>query len=367
MTQVIRFDRGQLRKPQRQSGTLVVEGHAARVHRPGDPLRYAHGDEYRDRAELQRIVDQLPGVPVTIPHPPGLIRDGAKARVVGRVDAAWIDGEHAAVRMTVTDASAARSIDDGTRELSLGYACGVRADGHQDDTEVDHLAIVERARCGATCSLRTDERLDCSSTCACQIDRSHAVGELGHNERETMADEKTDKQRADELETTVTTLTGEVKRLEGLIAANATAAETSALRKEKARADAADENVRKLEAKFDANVRARVALVTQATTVMGREFRMDDLSDRQIHEAVIKRLDASVNVGSENDDQVRGRFNTLLTLAARNVESQARVAEILGRTTETARKDDSESYESIENNRWKKTLSNGRATAAEGR
>lgn len=364
----VRFDRGSLKRPERKGGALVVEGYTARTHKPGDPLRYAHGDEYRDLAELKRIVEQLPGKPVVLPHPPKLIKRGAKPRIVGRVDAAWIDGESAAVRLHITDAAAARDLeaardraDESAKpQLSLGYEVDVDARSYQRDTDVDHVAIVGSARCGDKCSLRTDERMDCSATCACQLVPSQ--GEEG-----IMADQKTDKQRADELETTVETLNQRIKTLEADIAAGAQAAETEALRKEKERADAADDKLRKVEQRYQADVRARVTLVAQASAVLGREVRLDDMTDRQIHETVIKRLDASVNVSSENDDQVRGRYNTLLALASRNAESQARVAEILGRGNEEQQRKDhaAESFEDHEKNRWKNTLKNGR-TAAEG-
>lgn len=365
MKQVVRVDRGSLSRPQRRDGALFVEGHAARVHGPSDPLRYKHGDEYRDVAELRRIAAQLPGKPVTLPHPPGLIMHGAVPRVVGRVDEAWLDGDHVAVRLRIDAAEAASAIESGTKELSLGYATDVDAAKFQRETDVDHLAIISMARCGRTCSLRVDDvRLDCAETCACstEIDQSEHA-----RESVRMAD-KTDKQRADELETTVATLTDEVKRLEGLIAAGATAAETEAIRKEKQRADAAEEKVRELDAAYQAGVRARSKLLLEASTQLGATFRMDDLTERQIHEAVIKRLDASVNTSGENDDQVRGRYQTLLALAARNVESQQRVAEILGREnrTDAHRAEREESYEDHEKNRWKTTLKNGRA-AAEGR
>lgn len=364
MTLVVRIDRGPLQRPTRAGKALVIEGHAARVHRPGDPLRYAHGDEYRDAAELRRIVEKLPGTPVTLPHPPGLIRDGAVGRVVGRVDSAWVDGEHAAVRLTVLDESAARAVEAGTKELSLGYACGIRTDGHQIETEVDHLAIVEKARCGATCSLRTDARLDCSATCACaQIDPTNRVMESG-----TMADEKkTDKQRADELDTANATLTAEVKRLEGIIAAGAQAAESDKVKELQTKLDEANAKIQRFDEALEKRSDALATLRLEAMRHLDAKTRLDGMTERQVHELVIKRLDASVNVASENDDQVRGRYNTLVALASRNVESQARVAEILGKVSTEAQRKDTESYEEIENNRWKKTLQRGRAAAQEGR
>lgn len=132
-------------------GSLVVDGVVGRAHAPGDPLVYASGPEYRDLSEVRSIVAQLVGKPVRLGH------DGA---VVGRIDKAWLDGDRAVARMTITDASAQDAIAAGTKELSLGYACDVDARGYQHNIKIDHLAVVDTARCGAVCSLRVD-------TCTC--------------------------------------------------------------------------------------------------------------------------------------------------------------------------------------------------------
>lgn len=354
----VRFDRGPLKRPERKGGALVIEGYAARVHKPGDPLKYAHGDEYRDQSELKRIVDQLPGLPVTLPHPPGLIKTGARARVVGRIDTAWIDGEKAGVRLSITDTAVEREIDEGTKELSLGYAVRVDDAGYQRDSEPDHLAIISSARCGSTCSLRTDDRLDCSATCSCRVSAT---------EGNSMS-QKTDKQRADELETTVETLNARIKTLEGDLTAGAQAAESDKVKELQTKLDEANAKIQRFDESLETRADARAALRGEARRHLGAEFRLDGMTDRQIHEAVIKRLDASVNASSENDDQVRGRYNTLTALAARNAESQARVGEILGRTTENptkAGRADEESYDSMCRDAWKQNDS--RARAAGGR
>jgi hypothetical protein len=357
----LRFDRGVLQRPVRKDGTLVLEGHAARVHRPGDPLRYPHGNEYRDDGELRALVGQLKGIPVTLGHPRGLISEGAPARVVGRVDAAWLDGEHAAVTATITDRNAIDEIMAGTKELSLGYSTDVDGAGYQRGSRADHLAVVSSARCGASCSLRTDENTACACGCSGEIDRAGSRGESVR-----MA-EKTDKQRADELETTVATLNAEVKRLEALIASGAHAAESEALRAAVARADAAEAKVAQLDEVLEKRADERAKLRTEAAAFVGAAVRLDGMTERQIHEVVIKRLDASLNIASENDDQVRGRYNTLTALATRNAESQRHISQVLSRTAATERKDDAPSHEDVENSRWKKTLSKGRDAAAEGR
>jgi len=61
---------------------IVFEGRVARVHGDGDPLSYPTGPEYRTAEELARIVEQLPGTPVTMLHPDDLVNVDPKARIV---------------------------------------------------------------------------------------------------------------------------------------------------------------------------------------------------------------------------------------------------------------------------------------------
>lgn len=357
----IRYDRGQLQRPVRRDGALVIEGHAARVHRPGDPLRYAHGDEYRDVGELARIAEQLPGKPVTLRHPNGLIVNGATAHIIGRVDAAWLDGEHVAVRVSVTHHDGIADIESGTKELSLGYGTDVDATGYQRGTEVDHLAVVPAARCGGTCSLRVDDSKADSCGCNRQIDQH----DQSHDH--AFMPDKTDQERADELAGENKQLKARIVELEGLVTSGAQAAETEAVKKEKARADEAEAKVQRFDETFNAAVRARAKLEREALGVLGVTTRLDDMSERAIHEAVVKRLDATADVKAPSDAELRGQFNALLALAGRNAESQARVGEILARTTQPqAPRADEESYDSMMRNAWKKNL-NGRQGAAEGR
>lgn len=135
------------------------------MHGPNDGLTYKWGVELRDASELARIAAALNGTarkPVAVrhdgflDHPIALLKYGAPHKVIGAVYGARIDGDHVIANVFITDADALRKIDAGTHELSLGYTCRTDSSGYQRDSEVDHLAIVERARCGATCALRTD-------------------------------------------------------------------------------------------------------------------------------------------------------------------------------------------------------------------
>ncbi len=149
------------------TGARVFSGVAARVQPVGDGLQYPTGPEYRDRAGLEELCKQLPGKPVTLNHPDGLVSRGAPARVIGRILSARLDGDLAHVEIEVHDEAAARAIEQGLNELSVGYECKLDADRFQRNIIVDHLAVVPRARCGPTCHLdhAHDDALGASQGC----------------------------------------------------------------------------------------------------------------------------------------------------------------------------------------------------------
>lgn len=131
----------------------VFEGRCAKTHGPRDPLVYSYGNDLRDMSELANIVKQLPGLQVQLGH------DGP---IVGRVMAGRIDGDHAIAEMVITDQRALHALKMGTKELSLGYRCERDDRGYQRKIELQELSIVDSARCGPSCEVRTDH---CCSAC----------------------------------------------------------------------------------------------------------------------------------------------------------------------------------------------------------
>jgi hypothetical protein len=170
---VDRADRGELARPVKSAGgTVVYEAYAARV----GMLQYPWGVEHRDGAELQRIVDQLNrGAQLTIRHPAAMISEGSDYVAGGRVISARVDDGYAMISFRANPAGVA-AISAGVRELSLGYHCRIDDRDFQRDTRVDHVALVERGRCGHTCSVRVD---DCGvGRCVCAISgkNKHVLG-----------------------------------------------------------------------------------------------------------------------------------------------------------------------------------------------
>jgi len=173
----------------------VFQGRAARVHSRGDGLRYrlrdgSYREELRDQAELERVVRQLVGKPVCLLHPDsseqnhrGVIADGATADIIGRIVAARLVDGYAVVDIAVTASHGIDAVERGIRELSLTYRCDLDDAGYQRNTEVDHLAVLPRGRCGAGCAVRAD--CDGAEDCGCEINTD---GNLSARERRSLDD-----------------------------------------------------------------------------------------------------------------------------------------------------------------------------------
>lgn len=134
----------------------IFEGRVARTHSPGDALIYRTGPEHRDEAELAVIVAQLAGLPIYLGHPEVFPSKDSGQKIVGTVESGRLDSDTAVGRLSITDDEALAAINAGTHELSLGYRCVLDENRFQRRIELDHLAIVEMARCGSTCSMRVD-------------------------------------------------------------------------------------------------------------------------------------------------------------------------------------------------------------------
>ncbi len=330
----------------------------ARVHPPGDPLRYDWGDEYRDVSGLKEILDQLQvSRPFTLSHPSDLISRGAVADVVGRVVSARIDGAFVIAQILVTDARAIATIDGGMHELSLGYTSRLDETGHQRDIKVDHLALVPRARCGAVCSLRAD----CdgqSCTCnvrtisynsvtmgeqpvqdivqpAAQPQRNIVMDELQKKYADALAAAAQQKARADQLDIELKTVKSALtaSEIEATNAKAALVAEKGLTEVANTRADQAKQDADALiaQVKLDAQngitaaVGARVQLLTEANQVLGIKDDRSAMDDQSIRLAVIKHVDNLDFPANKDPVFVQGVYAGSLARAATANASRASV------------------------------------------
>lgn len=175
---VRRLDLGELRPAiRRENGTMIVEAHLTRCGvfnylQPDGTIR-------RELREPEQVfapesLNSFLGVPCTNEHPPEMIdAQNATSYAIGAVQGDVIrDDDHVRSRLTIYDHDTAQAMQNGKRQVSLGYVCDLDETGgvdpkygHYDARQINirgnHCAIVDAARAGGTARVRLDaaERL----------------------------------------------------------------------------------------------------------------------------------------------------------------------------------------------------------------
>jgi len=154
-------------------GYLVAEARAART---GVQL-YSGAEVGRPDLQVVRVMrphdevfssDSLASYahkPMTVGHPPkGVTAETWRQHSVGHTsNEVAQDGIYVRLPMMLADAEAIRSLENGTKEISVGYTCdlawepgsanGETWDAVQKRIRVNHVAIVPKGRAGAECRI----------------------------------------------------------------------------------------------------------------------------------------------------------------------------------------------------------------------
>lgn len=308
--------------------TATPEGYLtgeARVARIGVQA-YQDGEggirrEYRAPAEVfaADAIASFRNTPVTMGHPTERLvtSDNAKRLSVGFVgENLRVDGNWLVMPITITDAGTVSQIEGGTVELSAGYVSSVIDDAGEYDGEVydarqtnirgNHVAIVQRARAG------NDARLNLDAADAVAINQQPEVKTYMADKTVTVRVDGIEHQAAPEVERHISKQAERIDAVEAEVAEAKKAAET-----EKAKADAATEELDKLKAErtdeaIAAAAKARIDLERSAVKVLGDSAALEGKSDREIREAVVLAVHKDAQLGEQSDDYVAARFDAAL-------------------------------------------------------
>lgn len=333
-----------------RDGYLVAN---ARVARTGIQLyagrELGHSDKevirvYRPEGEVfdKAAMGSIAHRPITNDHPhEPVTADNWRKYAVGQVDGEVArDGDFIRVPMVVMDGPTIRDVEDGKRELSLGYSAdlvwqpgmtdkGEAYDAIQTNIRVNHLAIVDAARGGPKLKIgdareegwngpprRPQTGEEPMTTDAKQL-KTITVDGISC-EMSDVAAQVVQKRVAD-LESSVrdrddriTALqTDAVKAKEAADAAAAEAkkqietkdAEIATLKKQV-------EDAKVTPAKLDEMVKTRDAIAKKAAAVLGKDADLKDKTDVEIRRMVVDKKLGEAAKGW-NDDQVKASFDTL--------------------------------------------------------
>jgi hypothetical protein len=285
----------------------------------------------------------LSAAPLTDLHPKEMVSPkNVRSLRVGHVgEAVRQDGHRVAASVTVEDEQTIALVERGDRrEISCGYACAVdptpgqwngeHYDAVQRDIVYNHAALGPRnwGRAGSEVALRLDSG-DAMTACAFGAPPERRDDGLsdppgGVSTMTTMSTEPQSTIRVDGLDVQMSKQWAQVvelaisKRdaslLERTKERDAAQGRLDALTKEH------DELKKKLTAaedptRLDAAVSARAALIEQARKVLPVEHKFDGQTPRQVHEAVLKKLDAKLDLASRSDEYVAARFDQVVESA----------------------------------------------------
>lgn len=264
------------------------------------------------------------GKPVTVNHPPEMVTaDNWKQYAAGDIgtDIAR-DGEYVRVQIKVMDAAAIKAIEDGTKEISMGYTTpvemqdGVAPDGTKYQAvqtgpiRINHLAIVSKARGGS--NLRIGDSADHWGASPLTV-ADIKEGNMSDTLRKIMVD-GLQVETTDAGATAIEKLTKQLSDAAAALTAAEKKAEEEAAAKEKemAKKDAeiADLKAKTLDAAaIDAMVKDRADLVARAKAIQP-DAVTDGKSNADIKRAVVvaKRGDA---VKDKADAYIDAAFDLL--------------------------------------------------------
>lgn len=325
MGEVERLDNGFLRCP----GQLTKVGVFPYLQPDGSIRRELRLPDEVFRADSMASFEDAP---LTNNHPPPgqrrLTAKNASRFSVGHVRDVRQDGATMVAKLIVTDATAIAAAEAGKRQLSNGYRCdleltrgvtegiegipdGLRYDAVQRNIHGNHVAIVTKGRAGESSAMRLD------ADDAIQVTDDYRPT---NNNPEALSME-TITIKIDGVDFEVPKAAGQAMLKQ--IARNdelteQLAARSTEIAKEKARADTAEEaRDAAIKERNDAvspeaisvATNARVALVTQATKVLGdndandKAWKFDAMTDDAIREAVILKSSPSA---AEKIDALEG-------------------------------------------------------------
>lgn len=363
---VDRFDVAEIGKPERTpQGFLRAPAFLTRsgvfIYRraDGNVVR-----EYRPAEEVfaPKSLATLRGAPVTDLHPTEMVSPANVRKLsIGTVgEDARRDGARVAASVTVQDGTVIAKVERGDRrEVSMGYRCRLDAtpgtfegqpyDVVQRDIVYNHAALGPRnwGRAGSDVALRLDSdadrddgdeqqqqvfRLDSSAALITTTsdappdrraddDDEPAGGDMDQiTIRVDGLDVQVPKQWAQVIEKALTTRDAQITQLTG-------ARDTLQGKFDSVTAELATTKTKLEETadpkRLDAAVNARAALLEQAKRVLPPEFKFDGLTTRQIHEAVLTKLDDKLDLKTRSAEYVSARFDHAIeTLPEDHQQSQ---------------------------------------------
>lgn len=285
-----------------------------------------HPDDVFEKASL----DSLAMIPITNEHPSeGFVdADNAKSLQVGTTGQEITpDGKYVKSSLIINDSNAVQSVQQGKRELSLGYSLdlitesgvydGENYDARQTNIRYNHLALVSQARAGSNARIALDSAVQTVET-------------TPQNQEKINMDKKLIIINLDGLEYQASP---EIKKaLDKLVTENADSViviekGVKDLSELQAKFDTQSETLKKAEnidvAKLIAEgIASKVALVAIATPHLNADTlgKVSELSEKEIKLAVIS-ANTETNMDGKDESYIQSRFDSYVEAGVKKADS----------------------------------------------
>jgi hypothetical protein len=314
-------------------GYLVVNAHTARVgvqqylgSEVGRP-EFSVVNVYRDESEVfsKRSLDTFSRIPITVEHPQEAVNaSNWRDLAVGTTgDEVLRDGEYLKIGLKITDAAAVKAVQDGKRELSVGYSAeivwgdGIAPDGttyqaRQTAIAANHIAIVQRGRAGPKARIGDGA----ISWGAAPINDQEPERKEIMTTLKTVTVDGIPVEVTDQGATVITTLQSRLvdanTKLTDADKAHqaAIAAKDADLAKKDAEIDALKAKVVS-DADIDKRVQAKAELVAVARAI-AKDVKVEGLSDAAIRKAVVVAKLGDEVIKDKSDVYIDARFDILV-------------------------------------------------------
>ncbi len=280
---------------------------------------------YRDEREVfsKRSLDTFSKIPITNDHPAEAVTAANwRDLAVGTTgDEVLRDGEYLKIGLKITDAAAVKAVQDGKRELSVGYTTdlvwenGVAPDGtpyqaRQTAIAANHIAIVARGRAGSQARIGDGASWGASPFTSDHNPKKETIMTLKTVTVDGIPVEVTD-QGAVVIATLQKRLDDANAKMSTADAAHlaAIAAKDAELAKKDAELDATKGKVLS-DADLDKRVQDRADLIAVAT-VIAKDVKTTGLSDSAIRKAVVAAKLGDAAIAGKADAYIDARFDIL--------------------------------------------------------
>lgn len=310
-----------------------LEISAARIGRSGiqeySPLDLGMVD--RDPTEVIRIfrppeevfkdesMKSFANKPVTNGHPSEKVssKNAKKVQVGFSSDKIWQDGIFLNARLTITDSDTIRDIAAGKVELSNGYSSevifkdgvtpeGEQFDAVQSDIMGNHIAIVERGRCGGPC--RIDDKHNIEGIKMGTIVLNNVSYEITDQTKEAVNQVISDLQSANKAISEKNNLIKDLEKSSG-----------SEKNESKLKLDTLQAKFDDLKARqptpemLDAIVESRLEVIKAAGTVI-EDFDSKGKDCASIMKEVVLSVHPSLDITDKSSDYIQARFDSICDL-----------------------------------------------------